>query len=438
MLKSGAFYVLRRALCYVIFATGTMLAPLCGSSVLLLLAFLPFVSGVCPSCHGDAPGCTSTDWASCLWNQGLATNVAAFAVVGATGVAKLGTLLPPKLLKMFIPRTVERLQMLSSRLRHGQSEDLTGKTFSDVAKAKRAGKASAEEVNTYMIERYTAADGDATKQTKILEEMKMLEKIPCGFFHISNSEGTLLFIMAKLSHAACTSKRMTLEYCAEVDSSLEPHTSASGAAGSTKATLLRPSEYAQLVVMLNHFLLVTVSLGICHLTHICTFFDLVVYEPVRTGSIPWEVAFECLIIYLRMVEEHPTMYSVGTVVAKAGGMDAVRAEALQSAEVHGSFRRPRGEPRDVTNPAAGKGKPGDPFTGIINGDNPTATKGCTAWNLGKPHLCKHVGPGGYCVFKHACDHFVTDKGPFGQCLRCHKRGECDYDAAKKCDKPVKA
>ena len=119
MLRSGAFYVLRRALCDVIFATGTMLDPLCGSSVLLLLAFLPFVSGVCPSCHGDAPGCTATDWASCLWNQGLATNVAAFAVVGATGVAKLGTLLPPKLLKMFNPRTVERLQMLSSRLRHG-------------------------------------------------------------------------------------------------------------------------------------------------------------------------------------------------------------------------------------------------------------------------------------------------------------------------------
>ena len=116
MLKSGAFYVLRRALCDVIFATGTMLDPLCGSSVLLLFVFLPFVNCVCPSCHGDAPGCTATDWASCLWNQGLATNVAAFAVVGATGVAKLGTLLPPKLLKMFNPRTVERLQMLSSRL----------------------------------------------------------------------------------------------------------------------------------------------------------------------------------------------------------------------------------------------------------------------------------------------------------------------------------
>ena len=51
-----------------------------------------------------------------------------------------------------------------------------------------------------------------------------------------------------------------------------------------------------------------------------TFLDLVVYEPVRTGSIAWEVAFECLIIYLRMVEEHPTMYSVGTVVAKVDSL----------------------------------------------------------------------------------------------------------------------
>ena len=55
-----------------------------------------------------------------------------------------------------------------------------------------------------MIEKYTAAEGDEARQSKILEEMKMLGKIPCGFAQISNSEGTLLFIMAKLSHAACT------------------------------------------------------------------------------------------------------------------------------------------------------------------------------------------------------------------------------------------
>ncbi len=156
--------------------------------------------------HGDAPGCTATEWASCLWNKGLATNVAAFAVVGAAGVAKLGTLLPPKLQKMFSPRTVERVQMLSSRLRHGQSEDLTGKSFSEVVTAKRTGKASSEEVSSHMIEKYTAAEGDAQLQANILEEMKMLEKIPCGYSQISNSEGTLLFIIAKLSHAAYTSR----------------------------------------------------------------------------------------------------------------------------------------------------------------------------------------------------------------------------------------
>ncbi len=52
--------------------------------------------------------------------------------------------------------------------------------------------------------------------------------------------------------------------------------------------------------MLNHILLVTVSLGICHLTHMSTCLDLVVYEPVRTGSIAWEVAFE-------MIKEPPAV-----------------------------------------------------------------------------------------------------------------------------------
>ena len=41
------------------------------------------------------------------------------------------------------------------------------------------------------------------------------------------------------------------------------------------------------------------------------------------------------------------------------------------------------------------------------------------------------------LFKHGvCNQYVTDKGPGGICGGNHCRKECDYDADKKCKKPV--
>ena len=68
----------------------------------------------------------------------------------------------------------------------------------------------------------------------------------------------------------------------------------------------------------------------------------------------------------------------------------------------------------------------------------SAKSGCAAWNLDKPHLKKHVGPGGVCKFLHMCDQYVTDKGPGGQCLQGHKRTVCTYPKEKKCNAPVRA
>ena len=169
------------------------------------------------------------------------------------------------------------------------------------------------------------------------------------------------------------------------------------------------------------------------------FLDEVVYEPLRVGVLEWPVAFELMIVYLRMVENEPARYSIGTVVGAAGGMDAKRAEATRVAKgMYAStcFRRTRVEPRDVDDDKDKKSK--GMFKGDVKGHNETGERGCAAWNNGNAHLSKHIDPAtNKCKFRHTCNQYVTDKGPGGQCLRNHRRKDgCDYDESKKCSQPL--
>jgi hypothetical protein len=167
------------------------------------------------------------------------------------------------------------------------------------------------------------------------------------------------------------------------------------------------------------------------------FLDDVIFQPIVAGSLEWPVAFEMLIGYLRMIENEPSRYRLSNVVHASGGMDAKRAEATALAKglyAATCFRRPRGEPRDVTDSNAGKK---EEFKGTVAGFDSARQVGCTAWNLGGKHLARHVDANGKCRFNHACDQFVTDKGKGGQCLGPHKRAVCDYDPSKKCSTPAK-
>ena len=108
---------------------------------------------------------------------------------------------------------------------------------------------------------------------------------------------------------------------------------------------------------------------------------------------------------------------------------AERALALHypkaSLEVHGTFRGPRREARDVDTKATWNGQ-----------STPDAARTCPAYNdpEGK---CQHVlSPDGTCMRKHVCDKWVTNKGPGGRCLGNHPRYKCTNP--NKCDKPVGA
>jgi hypothetical protein len=63
---------------------------------------------------------------------------------------------------------------------------------------------------------------------------------------------------------------------------------------------------------------------------------------------------------------------------------------------------------------------------------PAADRSCYTFNLGRGtvHPASSLGADGTCRFKHACDQFVSDKGPRGVCgSTSHCRKDCT-NAAK--------
>jgi len=251
----------------------------------------------------------------------------------------------------------------------------------------------------------------------------------------SSVEGASLFILYKIAGIICATRKGSASFDLCGDCDVSSSTTSSLSTKSFSASLVRPKDSHQATRLFNLFGMICSAAGITHTIALSTFLEDAYFEPINNG-LHWAIAFECVILYLRMVEAQPNLYHISTVLFKSGGMDAIRSEALSIAKTHYPaefFRGLGGNPRD--GPAI-VGDQDKTFSGRILGDTGSSTRGCAAWNLGNPHLNKHV-ENGRCKFKHACDQFVSDKGPFGQCLGNHKRADCDYDTDKKVAKPVK-
>ena len=280
-------------------------------------------------------------------------------------------------------------------------------------------------------------DADYTVKSKVLLAMlDVLKSLSDSVTVKASGEGALSFILAKLSGVTCGAAAQSFDL--NVHDYERSSESSSSGVSKFSASLARPKGMAQAVALLNHFCLVAVSTGVASFLVLSPFLDDVFYEPVRVGELAWPVAFECIISYLSLVENHPSQYTLANVMAKLGGQDSIRAAALSRARGLYSaefFRGPRGEPRDVNDKDAAKG---DIYKGKVTDFSHDSKQGCAAHNYGKPHLAAHVKDG-VCKYFHGCNQFVTDKGKAGQCLsRDHVRADCNYDASKKCKVPASA
>jgi hypothetical protein len=160
-------------------------------------------------------------------------------------------------------------------------------------------------------------------------------------------------------------------------------------------------------------------------TIVMKFFDDVVYGALRMKE-PWKVAHELLMVYFREIDIDPQRVMHMGNVFRRGGQDTLLSEARRNAA---AFFRAGGANLQLGGAPIDTSKDTKTIKPNGNGDD-KSKRPCADFNAGRP--CKQLKPDGSCVFAHACNQFVSDKGPNGYCFGPHARcAGCSYDDAKK-------
>ena len=367
------------------------------------------------------------------------------AALGSGGALIISSLLSLKLARLFPKSVLDAISALCFGASSG-AFDPTGKSDKEVIAAVKLGRLSKSDGIEHFASKGVdlASTADASAYKKIEFAIKTLESLPPKVTATHSAvEGARLYVLAKLSTAFSSNKKgsTSFDLCVTCDS--EPSSSKENSSGkSFSSSMTRPESEHFMYSLLNAFITTSHSLGLIDVLASTEMLEDIVYEPVRTGSLPWFVAFECFILYLRLLESQgsSSRYNASNIYHLSGGIDSMRTQAWSVARefypaaffrTHGGNPLAPGRPDDDS-----KGKS---FKGTLKGCNESSNIPCTAWNLEQPHLAKHVDDRGFCKFKHGiCDQFVSDKGPNGRCGGNHRRKQCDYDPAKKVSQPAKA
>ena len=208
--------------------------------------------------------------------------------------------------------------------------------------------------------------------------------------------------------------------------------------GTTTVTLVAPATDTEFFEMLNLFTVFCHAFGHADVLICSTFISLVVHEMMRRRNYSWMMGYCLFMVFLKRIDDGAP--SEGITMANVysdGGFDGHAEDAanLGAQEYGASFRRLRGEPRDVTKTKdASRNEGGKPFNGK---DTKDAKKPCFSYNHGKKHPPTSLTEDGTCRFKHVCFKWVAGHGKNAICgSRDHTFDQCDHP--DKCDDAASA
>ena len=172
---------------------------------------------------------------------------------------------------------------------------------------------------------------------------------------------------------------------------------------------------------------------ICHATGVANvlvtgeFLRDVVFDTMLKHAHTWQVAHELFLVYLEAVETSSDASVNIRNIFTSGSQDTYLKRAQDSA--HAEFKSHNASSEEHTN------KKGESSVKWNGNYNKKATTTCFSFNLNQSHPARSLDEKGTCKHLHACDAWVSDKGPGGTCGGNHPRWKCANP--KKCDKPVK-
>jgi hypothetical protein len=382
----------------------------------LFVHSLPGVRAVCTHCK-DTITPAHLD-AACPLVVGIAANAQLFANKALGGSPTLTYSLTHEMAAHFTRPVVDAIMGIACAPCQGAQVDLKSGAYTQhhaVVKAAVYGHASFAEASAELAERMDTA----TTDIEVNKIRGALDSLKLGVDSaIHTSSGVLAFCWAKISNVLF--KRNDPTFKLEVGK---------GKAASHTATLVRPKNEAEFYEMVHLFIMLIVALGMASATIVMKFLDDVVYSAIRMKE-SWKVAHELLMLYFREIDIDPMRLMHMGNVYRRGGQDTLLSEARRNAAAF--FRAGGGnlqlegaidtikDPKDLKPNGKGDDKSKRP---------------CADFNAGRP--CKQLKPDGSCVFAHACNQFVSDKGPNGYCFGDHVRPDCKYDDAKKLKAPAK-
>ena len=319
-----------------------ILSPSC--SVVLLLIFLPCFDAVCTICFGKGIGCNGTPDV-CPWNVQPGLNSA--IVLATTGSLIASTLFPPKIFKLFPRHALDTIMALVSRPAAGQPFDCTGKTQAEVKRAVLGGHLDKTEAILHLSSLIDALDlskpEDVNRMKQLQSAIDTIKAVTPRISTASSMDGALLYVLSVLSSDYCGSSKTTssLEVCQPID---DDDTQPGSKASKLQSFLRRPMTSMQMFKLLNAFCLVACNLGLAGSLALHPFLEECIYAPVADGTLDWCVAFELMVCYLKLIQEHASIYGLANVISSSGGMDHKKLEARQEALKHypSSFFRPHG------------------------------------------------------------------------------------------------
>ena len=336
---------------------------------------------------------------------GVASNVVALAAATtATAVISVKSLLPFRLQHVFSRSVLDTLTTIARHSAIAGPYDFAGKTVSDIRSAAHQGLVSFQQAYQELTKRLQDMPEDTSELSlqKMLAAVKeMNENLKDGaksavVAFSGLDHGAFLFVLGKVSKVARSTKEAVICALCEDDSKM-----ASGSGTDASTSIARPRNVEEFMCCINLWTMVLHATGLANFLVIATFLDKVIYEPMRLGNITdHALAFEFLVVYLHRIQQSQGRFTLADVYELSGGMDEARLVAKNAVN---SFRTHGGNPAST------------PDEVKVTGFTATARGYCVAFNLGKKHQARSLHPDGKCKFNHACDQFVTDKGPDGRC-----------------------
>ena len=378
----------------------------------LLLHSLPVARAVCTHCK-DTISPTHTD-AACPLVVNIAANAQIFSAKTLGSAPTVTYSLTHELAAHFNRPVLDAIMGIACAPCQGAIVDLKATAYAAanaVVKAAMYGHCSFAEASAELAERL-----DAALQPLDVEKIRgAMESLRLGAESaVYSSSGTLAFIWAKISNVLA--KRDDPTFKLEVGKAK---------ATSLTATLVRPKTEGEFYEMIHYFIIVIVALGMASAPIVMKFLDDVVYGATRMKE-TWKVAHELLMVYIREIDIDPQRLMHMGNVFRRGGQDTLLSEARRNAA---AFFRAGGANLQLGGAPIDTSKDPKNLKPTGTGDD-KSKRPCADFNAGRP--CKQLKPDGSCVFAHACNQFVSDKGPNGYCFGPHARcAGCSYDDAKK-------